>query len=142
MTSSNIAIDVTKCLACGNCVDRCIMDNLRLILPPCRQASPLGVNYQSVIRLIAEGKVEAAARELRRSTPFGGLLSVWGDAAASRACSRSHSGGSLNMAGLFAWLVETQEATLRDVLYPGPAPGMGRLPLQRGDARPRRVLPL
>lgn len=126
MNSSNIAIDVTKCLACGNCVDRCIMDNLRLVLPPCRQASPLGVNYQSVIRLIAEGKPEAAARELRRSTPFGGLLAAWGDAAAARACSRSHSGGALNMAGLFAWLVETQEA----VVYSVPS----RLPRSRKRA--------
>ena len=62
MNDSNIAIDTTLCLACGNCVDRCIMDNLRLSLPPCRQASPLGVNYQGVARLLASGKEEDAAQ--------------------------------------------------------------------------------
>lgn len=113
MNDSNIAIDVSKCLACGNCVDRCIMDNLRLVLPPCRQASPLGINYQGVLRLAAQGKMAEAAKELRRCTPFGGLLSAWGDEAASRVCSRGHAGGSLNFAGILEFLVRTQE----DIVY-------------------------
>ena len=54
MNDSNIAIDVSKCLACGNCVDRCIMDNLRLVLPPCRQASLLDINYQGILPLAAQ----------------------------------------------------------------------------------------
>ena len=78
MNDSNIAIDVSKCLACGNCVDRCIMDNLRLVLPPCRQASLLDINYQGILRLAAQGNMTEAARELRRCTPFGGLLAAWG----------------------------------------------------------------
>lgn len=109
MNDSNIAIDVSKCLACGNCVDRCIMDNLRLVLPPCRQASPLGINYQGVLRLAALGKMAEAAQELRRCTPFGGLLAAWGDAQASRACSRGHAGGALNFTGVLEFLVRTQE---------------------------------
>lgn len=120
MNDSNIAIDVSKCLACGNCVDRCIMDNLRLVLPPCRQASLLDINYQGILRLAAQGNMTEAARELRRCTPFGGFLAAWGDAPASRACSRGHSGGALNFAGILAYLVRTQE----DAVY-GPA---GRLP--------------
>ena len=120
MNDSNIAIDVTKCLACGNCVDRCIMDNLRLVLPPCRQASPLDINYQGILRLAAQGNMADAARELRRCTPFGGFLAAWGDSAASRACSRGHCGGALNFAGIIAFLVRTQES----IVY-----GMeGRLP--------------
>ena len=116
MNDSNIAIDVSKCLACGNCVDRCIMDNLRLVRPPCRQASRLDITYQGIFRLTAQGKMTEAARELRRCTPFGGFLAAWGDASASRVCSRGHNGGSLNFTGILAYL--------EDAVY-GPA---GRLP--------------
>lgn len=113
MNDSNIAIDTTLCLACGNCVDRCIMDNLRLSLPPCRQASPLGVNYQGVARLLASGKEEDAARELRRSTPFSGILSVLGDPYAEKTCSRGQAGGSLRFADLLRYLVAAQP----DIVY-------------------------
>ncbi len=113
MKDSNIAIDVSKCLACGNCVDRCIMDNLRLVLPPCRQASLMDINYQGIVRLAAQGKMKEAARELRRCTPFGGFLAAWGDGPAARACSRGRSGGALNFAGILAYLVHAQE----DVVY-------------------------
>ncbi len=108
MTDSNIAINASTCLACGNCVDRCIMDNLRLSLPPCRQASPLGVNYQGVARLIASGKERDAAKELRRATPFGGVLSALGDPAAEKTCSRGHFGGVLRFTDLLRYLVVAQ----------------------------------
>lgn len=107
MKDSNIAIDTTACLACGNCVDRCIMDNLRLSLPPCRQASVLGINYQGMARLLAAGKKEEAARELRRFTPFGGILAHFGDASAEKACSRGHYGGSLGFAALLRYLASS-----------------------------------
>lgn len=108
MNDSNIAIDTTLCLACGNCVDRCIMDNLRLSLPPCRQASPLGVNYQGIARLLASGKEEDAARELRRATPFGGILAVLGDPYAEKTCSRGQAGGALRFTDLLRYLVAAQ----------------------------------
>ncbi len=108
MSSSNISIDIAECLACGRCVDRCIMDNLRLMLPPCRQASPLGINYQGIMRFVSKGEFAEAAKELRRCTPFGGFLSVWGDAWAERACSRGGKGGPLNMKGILALLVRKE----------------------------------
>lgn len=110
MNDSNIAIDGSTCLACGRCVDRCIMDNLRLVLPPCRQASPLGINYQGILRLTARGDFAGAACELRRCTPFGGLLAALGDNAASRACSRGSRGGALNLAAILEFLARTQES--------------------------------
>ena len=70
----NIQIDRDSCIACGTCVDRCIMDNLRLSVAPCRQACPLGTNCQGYIRLVARGREEDAAKELRKNTPFGGIL--------------------------------------------------------------------
>ena len=112
MISSNIAVNTGTCLACGRCVDHCIMDNLRLVLPPCRQASPLGINYQGIMRLATAGKRADAARLLRSSTPFGGFLAAWGDKAASQACSRSRKGGALDMARMLAWLAENEEGAV------------------------------
>jgi NADPH-dependent glutamate synthase beta subunit-like oxidoreductase len=76
----NICVDRDLCYACGECVDRCIMDNLRLSTAPCRQACPLNLNCQGYIRLIAQGKEMEAAQELRKYTPFGAIL--------GRVCSR------------------------------------------------------
>ncbi len=76
----NIRIDRNSCIACGTCVDRCIMDNLRLSVAPCRQACPLDINCQGYVRLIAMGKEEEAAEELRKHTPFSQIL--------GRICSR------------------------------------------------------
>ncbi|MBP3730925.1 MAG: FAD-dependent oxidoreductase [Mailhella sp.] len=112
MNSSNIAVNANACLACGKCVDHCIMDNLRLVLPPCRQASPLGINYQGILRLTAAGKPAEAAKLLRSCTPFGGFLAVWGDKAASQACSRSRKGGALDMARVLSWLVQREESAV------------------------------
>lgn len=115
MNDSNIAIDTSVCLACGNCVDRCIMDNLRLALPPCRQASPLGINYQGIVRLLAAGKEDEAAHELRRSTPFGALLAFLGDSSAEKSCSRGHAGGALQFSKLLRYLVASQP----EIIYGG-----------------------
>ena len=78
--SDNIRIDRDKCTACGRCVEVCILDNLRLQLSPCRQASPLGMNCQGYIRQIARGKSEDGVEKIREAAPFGGIL--------SRVCSR------------------------------------------------------
>lgn len=74
ITDSNIRVDRDKCIACGQCVDRCIMDNLRLSLAPCRQACPLRTNCQGYVRLTAVGKGKEAAEELRKHTLFGRIL--------------------------------------------------------------------
>lgn len=76
----NIVVDRDRCYACGTCVDRCIMDNLRMKLPPCRAACPIHMNCQGYVRLIAHGKEEEAAREMRKYLPFAGIL--------GRICSR------------------------------------------------------
>ncbi len=74
ITDANIRVDRKQCIACGQCVDRCIMDNLRLSIAPCRQACPLQTNCQGYIRLTAQGKAEEAAAELRKHTLFGRIL--------------------------------------------------------------------
>ena len=80
ISDTNIRINRDLCYACGICVDRCIMDNLSLSAAPCRQECPLNMNCQGYIRLIAQGKEEEAAQELRKHTPFGAIL--------GRVCSR------------------------------------------------------
>jgi len=80
ISNTNIRINPDLCYACGICVDRCIMDNLSLSTAPCRQECPLNLNCQGYIRLIAQGKEEEAAQELRKYTPFGAIL--------GRVCSR------------------------------------------------------
>ena len=89
----NIHVDRDLCFACGECVDRCIMDNLRLSLAPCRQACPLDLNCQGYIRLIAQGKEEEAARELRKYTPFGAILGRICSRPCETACEREQSAG-------------------------------------------------
>lgn len=74
ISNSNIRVDPNLCYACGQCVERCIMDNLRLSLGPCRSACPIHLNCQGYVRLLAQGKAEDAAEELRRGTPFGAIL--------------------------------------------------------------------
>ena len=48
----NIRVNRDLCYACGTCVERCILDNLRLSVAPCRQACPLYMNAQGYIRLL------------------------------------------------------------------------------------------
>ena len=72
--TDNIVIDKDKCTFCGICVERCILDNLRLQLAPCRAACPLGVNCQGYVQLIARGQEEEARREMYRSLPFPEIL--------------------------------------------------------------------
>lgn len=70
----NILIKRDKCYVCGICIERCIMDNLRMYLAPCRQACPIHMNCQGYIRLIAQGKEEEAAKEMRQDSPFTGII--------------------------------------------------------------------
>jgi NADPH-dependent glutamate synthase beta subunit-like oxidoreductase len=72
--SDNIVIDKDKCTFCGICIDRCVLDNLRMKLAPCRQACPLGVNCHSYIQLISRGKEEEALQVLTETLPFPGIL--------------------------------------------------------------------
>lgn len=70
----NIFVNRDKCFVCGICVDRCILDNLRMYLAPCRAACPIHMNCQGYVRLIAQGKEEEAAKEMRKDLPFAGIV--------------------------------------------------------------------
>jgi NADPH-dependent glutamate synthase beta subunit-like oxidoreductase len=70
----NIIVNPDRCYACGECVDRCILDNLRMKLAPCRAACPIHMNCQGYVRLIAQGDEEQAAHEMRKFLPFAGIV--------------------------------------------------------------------
>ena len=72
--ADNIVIDKDKCTYCGICVDRCILDNLRMKLAPCRQACPLGVNCHGYVQTIARGEEDKGMALLRETLPFPGIL--------------------------------------------------------------------
>lgn len=61
------------------------MDNLRVMLSPCRRQCPLGVNAQGYVRLIAMGEEEKALALVRETLPFPGIL--------GRVCSQPCEGG-------------------------------------------------
>ena len=108
-TNSNIKVDRDRCLACGECVDRCIMDNLRLSVAPCRQSCPLLINCQGYARLVAQGKPEDAAERLRNDTPFAALLGRVCHHPCESVCER-HTGchdGAVHLRALKLHLAET-----------------------------------
>ncbi len=72
--TDNIVIDKDKCTFCGICIERCVLDNLRMKLAPCRQACPLGVNCHGYVQLIARGQEIEAMKILRETLPFPGIL--------------------------------------------------------------------
>lgn len=72
--SDNIVIDKDKCVYCGECVNTCILDNLRMKLAPCRQACPLGVNCQGYVQLILRGEKEQGLEMVVRNLPFPSIL--------------------------------------------------------------------
>ncbi len=70
----NIVVNKDTCYVCGICIERCILDNLRMYLALCRVACPIHMNCQGYIRLIAQGKEAEAAREVHKDLPFAGIV--------------------------------------------------------------------
>jgi len=72
--SDNIVIDNNKCIFCGKCVDKCILDNLRMKQASCQQSCPLDLNCQGYVQLIARGEEGKAMEVVRERLPFPGIL--------------------------------------------------------------------
>ncbi len=108
ISDNNIRINRDLCYACGICVDRCIMDNLSLSAAPCRQECPLNLNCQGYIRLIAQGKEEEAAQELRKYTPFGAILGRMCPRPCEAACERDRNfnDGAVHIRALKRYLAD------------------------------------
>ncbi len=102
----NIKVNRDLCYACGICVERCILDNLRLFTAPCRQTCPLHMNCQGYVRLIAQGKEQEAAEEMRRYTPFGGILGRVCTQPCEGVCERGKLDGAVHIRALKRYLAD------------------------------------
>jgi NADPH-dependent glutamate synthase beta subunit-like oxidoreductase len=119
----NIFINRDLCYACGICVERCILDNLRLSVAPCRQKCPLQMNCQGYIRLIVQGKEEEAAAEMHRQTPFSGILGRICHRPCEAVCERANVDGPVHIRALKRYLSD---------LYPHIAGRRPEAPLETG----------
>ena len=132
----NIRVNLDLCYACGTCVDRCIMDNLRLSTAPCRQACPLNLNCQGYIRLIAQDKEEEAAQELRKYTPFAGILGRICSRPCEDACERGRSigDGAVHIRALKRYLADTHPAIVSSLPEQSPETGQKVVIIGSGPA--------
>jgi NADPH-dependent glutamate synthase beta subunit-like oxidoreductase len=103
----NIKVDRDLCYACGLCVERCVLDNLRLFVAPCRVACPIHMNCQGYARLIAQGKEREAAEEMRSGTPFGGILGRVCTHPCEPSCERGKTDGAVHIRALKRYLAES-----------------------------------
>lgn len=103
----NIKVNRDLCYACGECVERCILDNLRLAVAPCRRSCPISMNCQGYIRLMDQGREEEAAREMRRYTPFGSILGRVCHHPCEEVCERRKTDGAVHIRALKHYLAET-----------------------------------
>jgi NADPH-dependent glutamate synthase beta subunit-like oxidoreductase len=121
--TDNIKIDHDKCVYCGICVDRCILDNLRMKLAPCRQGCPLGVNAQGYVRLIARGEEEKAREQVLAALPFPEILGRICDHPCEEKCHRKAvTGEAVAIRALKRYLFSGKEA----VVLPEKAAATGR----------------
>ena len=123
--SDNIVVDPEKCTGCGICVERCILDNLRLILPSCMAACPLEVNCQGYMKLIASGEEDKALEQMRETLPFPGILGRICSQPCEAECHRgvSGDGDALSIRALKRYL--TEDIATESIPIPEIAAGSG-----------------
>ena len=87
--SNNIQIDRSKCVFCGLCAERCIMDHIRLELSPCRGSCPIGQNCQAYIQQLHRGEGDRALATVLETNPLPGVLGRICPHPCQQACNRS-----------------------------------------------------
>lgn len=108
--SNNIQIDRSKCVFCGICAERCIMDHIRLELSPCRQACPIGQNCQAYIQQIHRGQADRALSTIMDTNPLPGILGRICHQPCQQACGRrSVDESPVAVRALKRFLVETAD---------------------------------
>ena len=108
----NLKIDKDKCIFCGRCADRCILDNIRLKLAPCRQACPMGVNVQGYVQLIKRGLMDEARALVREKLPFPEIMCMVCHHPCEQTCQRGKDGEAVGIRALKRFLFDGGHAAL------------------------------
>lgn len=84
----SIIIDRDSCLACGVCEEYCVLDNIRVQVPPCRAACPININPQAYCTLLAMDRPDDALEMIYKDAPFPRLLGYVCHAPCEGECNR------------------------------------------------------
>lgn len=84
----SIIIDRDKCLACGICEQYCVLDNIRVQMPPCRSACPININPQAYCTLLALDRPDDALGMIYKDVPFPRVLGYVCHAPCEKECNR------------------------------------------------------
>ena len=102
----SISIDRDKCLACGICEEYCVLDNIRVQIPPCRAACPINLNPQAYCTLLARDRPDDALGGIYKDVPFPRMLGYLCHAPCEKECSRRLVDESVSIKDLKRFLVD------------------------------------
>ena len=134
ISDANIKVDRDSCYACGECVERCILDNLRLSVAPCRTACPIHMNCQGYIRLIAQGNEREAAEEMRAGTPFGAILGRICSHPCEESCERTKIDSTVSIRAIKRYLTDAFPEIAYRPFQPRPETGFSVAVIGSGPA--------
>lgn len=118
----NLKVDKEKCVFCGRCADRCILDNIRLKLAPCRQACPMGVNVQGYVQCIRRGQYDHAREIVREKLPFPEIICMVCHHPCESRCEKGKNGEPVSIRALKRFLF----AGAASASLPAKAPNTGK----------------
>jgi formate dehydrogenase major subunit len=104
----NIKVDKEKCIFCGRCSERCILDNIRMKLAPCVSACPMGVNVQGYVQLTARGDYSKAAELVLEKLPFPEIVCMVCHHPCEKACERGKKDAPVSILALKRFLLERE----------------------------------
>ncbi|MEW6047763.1 MAG: FAD-dependent oxidoreductase [Bacillota bacterium] len=109
--SDNISVDKSKCVFCMECVDKCILDNLRFKASPCREACPLHLNCQGYVQMILRRQEQRALEIICGNVPFPRILGRVCAAPCETACfRRTVDGEAVAIRALKRYVADTADA--------------------------------
>lgn len=105
----SIVIERDKCLACGVCEEYCVLDNIRVQVPPCRAACPVNINPQAYCTLLAMDRPDDALEMIYKDAPFPRLLGYVCHAPCEGECNRRLVDEAVSIKDLKRFLVDHAE---------------------------------